>query len=149
MARPACARLRLIALALAAAAGPLPAADGELLYQQHCAACHQADGAGVPTLAPPLRGPLWARLGARAPDYLAHTLLAGMAGLELDGEPYYSAMPSWTALSDAELAAIGSYVLQRLNDGGQPLTPELIAATRKQPPLDGARLKRLREGQAP
>lgn len=143
------ALLRLAAVALAMAAGPLRAADGEQLYQQNCAACHQADGAGVPTLAPPLHGPLWSRLGPKAPDYLAHTLLAGMAGQELDGENYYSTMPSWAALGDAELAAIGSYILQRLNDGGQQLTPELVSAARKQPPLDGARLKRLREGQTP
>jgi mono/diheme cytochrome c family protein len=140
--------LRLAAATLAMTAGPLSAADGEQLYQQSCAACHQTDGTGVPTLAPPLHGALWSRLGPKAPDYLAHTMLAGMAGQELDGENYYSAMPSWAALGDAELAAIGSYILQQLNDGDQQLTPELISAARKQP-VDGARLKRLREGQAP
>lgn len=142
---------RSLAMVLAAAAPALPAlaaADGEQLYQRHCAACHQADGTGVPMLAPPLHGPLWKKLGPKAPGYLAHAMLSGMAGLELDDEPYYSAMPSWTALSDEDIAAIGNYILQTLNDGGEQLTPALIAESRKQA-LDGERLKQLREGGPP
>lgn len=124
------------------------AADGEQLYQQMCAACHQPDGSGVPTLAPPLLGPLWSKLGIRSPKYIAHTMISGMAGQNIDGETYYAAMPSWASLGDTEIAAIGNYVLESMNGSAHRLTPEMVANWRGHP-IEGAALKELRNGVSP
>jgi len=125
------------------------AADGAALYQDRCAACHQVDGAGLPGMAPPLRSAVWGKLGRRAPDYLAAVALNGMSGNLLDGQSYAGAMPSWSALSDAELAAVGSYVLQGLNGGKQQLTAGEAAAMRRRGHLDAPHLKAMRAGGAP
>lgn len=121
---------------------------GKQLYEQTCAACHQQDGSGVPTLAPPLHHDLWKKLGADAPSYIAHVMLSGMAGIELDGESYYAAMPGWSSMSDADIAAIGNYVLSDLNGVDARLTPELIASWRTKP-ITEDQLKMLRGRSAP
>jgi mono/diheme cytochrome c family protein len=120
--------------AVSAAVALLPAAfgaradDGRQLYEANCAICHMADGSGSPGVAPPLRTDIWKRLDDRAPFYLAGVMLSGLVAVPLDGVRYYAAMPPWPQLTDAELAAIGNYVLQGLN--GEALQVDL--ATVKQ-----------------
>lgn len=119
------------------------AADGEQLYAASCAACHQADGSGVPGLAPPLRGDVWRRLGGNAREYLASVMVSGLVGVPLDGQRYVAAMPSWSYLSDEELAAIGSFVLKKLNGDKKGLATAAIREARRAN-LDNEALKRLR-----
>jgi mono/diheme cytochrome c family protein len=134
----------LVALA---ATGTAEAANGEQVYVENCAACHQPDGSGVPGLAPPLRGELWKRLGGRSAAYLAGVLVSGMVGVPLDGQRFGAAMPPWAHLSDPELAAVGSYVLQKLNGGKAGLGVAAVKEARKASP-DVTALKKLREGGA-
>jgi mono/diheme cytochrome c family protein len=121
------------------------AADGAQLFADNCAACHQADGAGFAGLAPPLRTDLWRRLGSRSRTYLASVLVSGLAGVPLDGARYGAAMPSWAQLSDVELAAIGSFVLQKLNGEKQGLNAAAIQQARTAN-RDNRALQSLREG---
>ncbi|MFT4045973.1 MAG: cytochrome c [Solimonas sp.] len=110
---------------------PAQAADGADAYARRCAACHQPDGAGAVSLAPPLRTPVFKKLGTHAPGYIVSILLAGMVGQDIDGESYVAAMPDWSALSDEEIAAIARFVLADFNDLEVAVTPEEVAASRK------------------
>jgi mono/diheme cytochrome c family protein len=100
------------------------------LFATNCAVCHQLDGSGIAGLAPPLKGGVWQRLEARAGVYLAGVMLRGLAGVPLDGQSYTAAMPPWAHLSDAELAAIGSFVLEKLNGGAKGLDAATVAQAR-------------------
>jgi mono/diheme cytochrome c family protein len=121
------------------------AANGEQLYANNCGICHQPDGAGAPGVAPPLRSDLWLRLGSRSPRYFASVLVSGLVGVPIDGQVYAAAMPSWAQLSDAEISAIGTFVLQKLN-GTKLKVPEAAVKETRAATLDAASLKRLRAG---
>jgi mono/diheme cytochrome c family protein len=98
-------------------------------------ACHQADGEGVPGLAPPLVGALKKVAEVdQGRTYIAHVLVSGMAGtIKTRGGKFTGAMPSQAALSDHELAAIASYVLTTFNASPVVLQPEGFAALRSKP----------------
>lgn len=85
--------------------------QGAALYAQHCAACHQASGAGAAGLAPALLGPHWARLGAE-PRYLAQVVLHGLSGpIMVDGQRFVGVMSGFaSSLSDPQLAALLDHV---------------------------------------
>src|SRR5580704_15757555 len=94
------------------------AADGQSLFNDSCALCHQKGGTGSPGFAPPLANrTLFSRLGNNADLYITGVMLGGMSGvLEVDGTSYKGLiMPSQARMTDEELAAIGTYVLRELN----------------------------------
>jgi mono/diheme cytochrome c family protein len=134
-------------LLLAAVAPAANAQDGKALFDSVCAACHQAGGVGNPGIAPPLNdAALWQRLGDRAPGYVAGVMAAGLTGtIQSGGQVYAGIVMPPQAMSDEELAAIGSYLLGTLNQTGQAIEPALIARTRAAPPSHSA-LQKLRKG---
>jgi cytochrome c oxidase subunit 2 len=75
---------------------------GEKVYAANCAACHQANGQGVPNAFPSLVGSKVV-LGP-ADDQIA-LLLHGRKGVFMPG----SAMPAQENLSDVDLAAVATY----------------------------------------
>ena len=129
---------RLLPLVLAVVAGLAGAADGKSVYEAHCAACHQPDGAGADGLAPPLQGTLGKRLAAR--QYVPGIVLSGLAGKMVSkGVTYTGMMPSWTHLPDVELAAVVNHVLATFNaaelpPGHTPFSAEDFAALRASKP---------------
>lgn len=120
----------VFALFLASTVGAAWAADGKALYDAHCAACHQPDGAGAVGLAPPLAGTLGKRLASPAGrQYLPGVLIAGLAGkLESKGVVYNGIMPNWQQLSDDELAAVLNHVLTAFNAAELPAGQALFDA---------------------
>lgn len=118
------------------------AADGEALFNESCAACHQRGGTGSVGLAPPLVDrALWDRLGGAAPGYIQGVMLAGLSGsIEVAGQQYVGlVMPPQSRMTDDELAAIGIYVLSKLNAIRNPaLTAATVAALRSAPPTHAA-----------
>lgn len=133
---------RLLALALlAAVTAPAGAADGKAVYDAHCAACHQPDGAGALGLAPPLAGTLGKRMAfPEGRTYLPGIVISGLAGrMESKGVLYEGIMPSWQQLSDAELAAVLNHVLTQFNaaelpTGFKAIEADELAATRVRKP---------------
>jgi mono/diheme cytochrome c family protein len=75
-------------------------------------------------------------------------MLSGMSGhLEVEGEEIVGlVMPPQERISDAELAAIGNYILGILNAmPGTALTAETVARVRAAPPTHAA-LRAIRKG---
>lgn len=136
----------VVALSGASAHAQTAHATGADLFAKHCVACHQADGEGVPGLAPPLVDAL-KKVAAvdQGRTYIAHVLVSGMAGTikTRDGR-FTGVMPSQAALSDHELAAIASYALAKFNASPVVLQPESFTALRSKP-LPPAEVRKLRE----
>lgn len=116
-----CARPRYVLLALACLLTlPVVAAqaDGATIFATNCAACHQAEGAGLPGVFPPLAGHVGDLYAAEeGPRHLANVLLFGMQGaITVDGADYAGVMPSWFQFSDADVAAVLDHVMTAWGD---------------------------------
>lgn len=118
--------------------------DGAALYVTKCGACHGAEGQGVPGFAPQLAGrdAFWAALGDDAPTYLAGVMVAGLAGrITAAGQTFAGqTMPPQNPLSEAEITAIGDFVLAELAATALTLDPAIVAAARADRPAHSALL---------
>ena len=93
----------------------------EQLYNDNCGACHQKAGQGIPGAFPALKGDKIALGDEKAVAFL---LLTGRGG-----------MPAFKdSLSDAELAAIMTYVRAAWGNKGKAMTPAVFAKARTGPP---------------
>ena len=136
-----------LGVALAVASAACAQERGAVLYEQHCAVCHDKKGEGIPGFAPRLAGNLAERAkkeSGRA--YLAQLVVSGMMGpIVSGGEKFNDAMPSFAALSDDEIAVLAGHVLGDLNGvpGEQRITQQEVAAARKRalPPNEVRRLR--------
>lgn len=113
---------------------PAPPLDPLVLGKRvfnSCAACHQGSGVGVPGQFPPLAQSEWVQ-GDEA--NLVRILLQGLAGpIEVKGKDYNGAMPAWaTKLSDAQIAAVLTYIRASWDNGAAPVAPERVAEVRAQ-----------------
>lgn len=113
--------LLALALAVAAPAAALAAPPPQSLFMDNCSACHQATGKGIKGAFPALAG---SPLVQGDPAILAATVLNGRAG-----------MPAFKDdLSDADLAAILTYVRSSWGNKAKPVTAADVAKVRKSPP---------------
>lgn len=121
---------RTVADLQASAAGAVgAAADGKQVFTANCVACHQATGKGLPGVFPPLDGSEWVMGDERI---VANILLHGVSGeMTVMGNTFKGAMPAFQQLSDAELAAVASYVRAEWSNKAGPVTAELFASERK------------------
>ena len=106
----------LCAGAAFAQTAPAPA-DGKTLFAKNCAACHQADGRGIPGAFPALAG---SPLAIGAPAEAAEVLLKGRGGM-----PDFSG-----SLDDADIAAVLSYVRASWGNRAAPVTDTEVGAQR-------------------
>lgn len=101
---------------------------GKALYQGTCSACHQANGAGVPNVFPPL---------AKS-DYLManktraiETVLNGLSGeIKVNNASYNGVMPAMSHLPDDDIANILTYVRNAFGNTGDAVTPAEVTAAR-------------------
>jgi len=102
---------------------------GKALYEQYCLTCHQADGAGVPHLNPPLINTSFVK-GDKAK--LIHWVLTGSGDekVEIEGKFYSNNMPAQNYLKDDEIAAILSYVRSSFGNKYSAVTPAEVKAVR-------------------
>jgi len=102
--------------------------DGAQVYAGKCAACHQASGAGLVGIFPPLAGSSWV---TGSEQRLVQILLHGIQGpIEVLEITYNGLMPAWKMLSDAELAAVATYVRGAFGNQASAISAELVAAER-------------------
>ena len=97
---------------------------GEALFAGTCSVCHQANGAGLPSVFPPLaKSDFLAADVNRAVAIVLH----GLSGkLKVNGAEYDSVMPPMNQLNDDEVANIVTYVLNSWgNPGGRVSTEDV------------------------
>ncbi len=115
----------------APAAAPVLAWDeslGASTYTGTCAACHQANGQGLPGAFPPLAGdPV---VTADDPTEHITVVLAGKQGGEIGGTTYASPMPAQAQLSDEQVAAVINHERTSWGNAATLVTPEEVAAVR-------------------
>jgi mono/diheme cytochrome c family protein len=111
-------------------AGAGGAADGAQIYSANCVACHQATGAGLPGVFPPLAGAEW----VLAPDKVpVNILLHGITGkLTVKEAAYNGQMPAFKdKLNDAEIAAVLSYVRSSFGNSGGKIGADVVKSERE------------------
>ncbi len=104
--------------------------DGPALFASMCAACHQANGQGLPGVFPPLAGSEWVN---GKDSTAAAIVINGITGsLSVKGSSYNGAMPAFgTQLSDEQIAAVLSYVRTQWGNKAAAVTAETVALTRE------------------
>jgi mono/diheme cytochrome c family protein len=119
----------------AALAGKAPVKDGATIYNELCASCHMADGGGVPYMQPPIRGSAW--ISNPDPQYLLSLILRGAAVVGEAANAWDNRMPPLDHLSDAEIAAVATYVRTHFATPpvDKPVTPAEVAVARARPGL--------------
>jgi cytochrome c peroxidase len=108
--------------------------DGKALFEGKatCVNCHQADGQGVAGVFPPLAGN--PRVQAGDGSYVAQTIIHGRSGeISVHGEVFKAVMPpvgTQQGLSDAEIAAVASYVRDAWGNEATTVTEEIVRQQR-------------------
>lgn len=104
--------------------------DGAQIYAAQCVACHQASGAGLPGVFPPLAGSEWV-MGKEA--VAAQILLHGISGsLTVKGTVYKGEMPVFKdKLNDAEIAAVLTYVRSSFGNAAGKVDAALVKTERE------------------
>src|SRR6266540_337490 len=93
---------------------------GGQVFNANCAACHQANGKGVPGAFPALDG-----------SKIVNGPKADQIAIVLHGKPG-TAMPPWSQLSDADIASVITYTRNSWsNKTGEAIEPAEIKAARK------------------
>ncbi|WP_423199991.1 MULTISPECIES: c-type cytochrome [unclassified Cupriavidus] len=104
-------------------------ADGKSIFGANCAACHQATGMGVPGVFPPLDGSEWVNADHRI---VINILLHGIDGeIKVKDTVYKGTMPSFARLSDAEVAAVATYVRAQWSNHASAVDAGQVAAERQ------------------
>lgn len=100
---------------------------GRRVYEA-CVACHLPDGKGVIGTNPPLIGPHVADAPA---GRLIRAMIHGVEGtLTIDGEEYDGVMPPAQVETDADLAAVLTYIRASWGNRGGPVTEAMVRAVR-------------------
>ncbi|NKB38112.1 MAG: c-type cytochrome [Gammaproteobacteria bacterium] len=104
-------------------------ADGKQVYESVCAACHRGDGMGMAGAFPPLKNSDYLKADIeRAIDAVVN----GLSGkIKVNGEQYNAAMPPMGYLSDADIAAAFTYILQNWNGGGEVKISQVAEVRKK------------------
>jgi cytochrome c553 len=116
--------MRAAILAAMLASAPAAADEGAAAWKR-CAACHLANGQGVPGSFPRLAGRLHGAAASEAGRaYLILTVTAGVMGpADIDGKTIRGIMPAQAGLTDADVAAVLNYAAALPGSDGKALTP--------------------------
>lgn len=110
-----------------------PFERGKKVFMANCAVCHQPSGVGAAGQGyPPLAGSEWVNGGSRRN---AMIVLKGLQGpLTVKGQQYGTAvMQPWdNTLNDQKIADVLTYIRQEWGNKASPVSPEQVAALRKE-----------------
>jgi mono/diheme cytochrome c family protein len=126
------------------------AAQGKKMYDTMCGICHGTDGQGKPGQAPPLAASEW--VNTKGYERLARIAMAGLTGpIQVSGKDWNLAMaPMGAAMSDADLAAVLTYIRTSWGNQAGEITADKVKAVRaalgsNPRPLSGEQLKSMPE----
>jgi mono/diheme cytochrome c family protein len=103
---------------------------GKGIYNDSCAACHEASGAGVPHMFPPLKGNAVAQQAD--PSTVVRVILEGAMTAATKERPTPSAMPAFAwKLSNDEIAAVATYVRNAWGNQASPVSASDVSKMRK------------------
>jgi len=105
------------------------ATSGAQVYAMTCAACHQANGAGLAVQYPPLA---FSEFVTGDEQRLIHIVLRGLTGeIEVEGELFKGEMPGWApALNDVQVAAVLTYIRKSFGNTASAIAAPQVAAVR-------------------
>ena len=125
-------------------------ARGRAVYGSLCGLCHGNDGLGKPGQVPPLAGSEW--VNSKGVQRLARISLAGLNGkIQAGGRDWNLSMAAMgAALSDADLAAVLTFIRQSWGNQAGAVTADEVNAVRaamgaRPQPLTGDQLKSVSE----
>jgi mono/diheme cytochrome c family protein len=103
---------------------------GESIYFDNCAACHTSAGTGIPQLFPALKGS--PSVQSSDPASLIRVVLRGAQSIATDPAPTAPSMPAlgWK-LSDAEVAAVVTYIRNSWGNAASPVLASDVASARQ------------------
>ncbi len=103
--------------------------QGKTVYETYCGLCHGSDGLGKPAQAPALAGSEWV---AKDITSLARIPLAGLNGpIQVKGRDWNLSMaPMGASLSDADLAAVLTYIRQSWSNKSGAVSVDEIKVAR-------------------
>ena len=127
----------VVAAALLLGVPPVQASSvGEALYMQHCSACHQPDGKGIPGIFPPLADN--ARVNSDDPGtiqkYLRRVIFGYHGGLIVNNQMYSGRMPPIGyvgRLNDSELLKLINYQRSAWGSNARAITFSELAKARE------------------
>jgi nitrite reductase (NO-forming) len=103
---------------------------GQELYAGICSTCHQANGAGIEGVFPPLAGSDY--VNGLTSEALIAIPLNGLSGrITVNGKDYESVMPPLSQLADDEVAHILTYVLNSWGNKGGRIEPGQVSSVRQ------------------
>lgn len=104
---------------------------GKAVFEESCAACHQADGQGVPHMFPPLAHN--ANIQSSDPSSLIRIVLDGAQTAPTAARPTASAMPAYNwKLSNDQIAAVVNYARNSWGNSASAVSASQVGDMRKQ-----------------
>jgi len=114
----------------AIAAGEPMMVAGAAIYGDLCSACHKGDGTGVSYLIPNLAAS--SSVASREPTSILRVVLRGAPSVATNEEPTGPAMPGFGRdLTDAEVAAVATYVRNSWGHAASAVTPGDVSRARQ------------------
>ena len=122
--------IALVAALASSASSVAGADDGKAIFDSRCAACHQPAGEGIPGTFPPLAGNK--DVTAPNPHRIIGIVLHGLnTPITVNGKQYNGGMPQWKgALSNADIAAVLTYIRSAWGNKAKPVTEKQVAAVK-------------------
>jgi cbb3-type cytochrome c oxidase subunit III len=122
-----------------AAAAGASASDGKTIFLTDCAGCHQVTGIGGGPFPPLAHNP---DVNGADTATLIATVLNGRSGpIQANGHTYGGVMPAWKGtLSNAEVAAVLSYIRSAWGNDAPIVTTDQVAAASAPSGLSGAQI---------
>jgi len=104
---------------------------GQVMFEKHCAVCHNNDGAGKPGQAPPLAGSEW--VNAKGANRLIRIPLVGLTGsITVKGQKYdgLSMVGLGGGLTDDDVVDILSYIRNAWGNSAPDVTADQVKKVR-------------------
>ncbi len=121
---------KLLTISALIAATIIPTFGSAEIYQAKCFACHQANGAGIPNVFPPLAESEWVNGPA---ENLIRIQLRGLTGeIMVKGAKYNMAMPANAAMTDEDIASVLTYVRSNFGNKADAITADEVKALRSE-----------------